>query len=68
MTIQESTSANLVELFTLGELYVSDFLQPGEEPRADECTGLENRRGESHRGFESLSLRHGDLTEFGPTT
>ena len=35
MTIQESTSANLVELFTLGELYVSDFLQPGEEPRAD---------------------------------
>ena len=26
--------------------------------RADECNGLENRRGESLRGFESPSFRH----------
>ena len=26
--------------------------------RAVECTGLENRQGESLPGFESLSLRH----------
>ena len=26
--------------------------------RADECAGLENRRAERFRGFESLSLRH----------
>src|SRR5687768_13573879 len=25
--------------------------------RAADCTGLENRHGESHRGFESLPLR-----------
>ena len=26
--------------------------------RAAECTGLENRRSESYRGFESHPLRH----------
>ena len=26
--------------------------------RVAECTGFENRRGETHRGFESLPLRH----------
>jgi hypothetical protein len=29
-----------------------------------ECSGLLNRRGESYRGFESLSLRHMDKSEF----
>ena len=31
--------------------------------RADDCNGLENRRGESLRGFESPALRHFLLTD-----
>ena len=34
--------------------------------RADDCNGLENRRGESLRGFESPALRHFLLTDLTP--
>ena len=34
--------------------------------RADDCNGLENRRGESLRGFESPALRHFSLTDLTP--
>lgn len=33
------------------------YLPPGKRGRADECSCLENRRGETHRGFESLRFR-----------
>jgi hypothetical protein len=31
--------------------------------RADECVGLENRCGETHRGFESHPFRHSGVTQ-----
>ncbi len=36
----------------------SELIMIGRGDRADEGSGLENRRGTSHRGFESHPLRH----------
>ena len=43
-----------IRMFLQGVLY---FWHPGGLAELVDCTGLENRRAERYRGFESLSLR-----------
>lgn len=43
-----------IRVFLQGVLY---FCRPGGLAELVDCTGLENRRAERYRGFESLSLR-----------
>ena len=43
-----------IRVFLQGVLY---FWRPGGLAELVDCTGLENRRAERYRGFESLSLR-----------
>jgi hypothetical protein len=52
------TTRAVLECENAGKTAVfSAFLESRRDGRAVDCTGLENRRGVSHRGFESLSLR-----------
>ncbi len=45
----------LAEVLKLAKLKISESRKGG---RADECVGLENRCGVTHRGFESHPFHH----------